>query len=51
MPPVTFVSDRFGAFSPFFSLSHPSSDTVTSSEFRLLKVTLLDLTDPPFLVP
>lgn len=52
MPPVTFVSDCFGANSlPFFSLSHPSSDTVTSSEFRLLKVTLLDLTDPPFLVP
>lgn len=36
---------------PLFSLSHPSSDTVTSSEFRLLKVTLLDLTEPPFLVP
>lgn len=37
---------------PLFSLNHPSSDTpVTSSEFRLLKVTLLDLTGPPFLVP
>lgn len=37
---------------PLFSWSHPSSDTpVTASKSRLLKVALLDLTDPPFLVP